>query len=99
TTPCHTLPLHDALPILIVEPTISIRRMYQPPYMAPNYANMIFASNKPAPVEVAPDDRRFNVGPYQDQPIQLTATEVDDLIPKERSEEHTSELQSREKLV
>jgi len=68
---------------LIVEPTISIRRMYQPPYMAPNYANMIFASNKPAPVEVAPDDRRFNVGPYQDQPIQLTATEVDDLIPKE----------------
>lgn len=68
---------------LIVEPTISIRKMYQPAYMATNYSNMIFASNKPAPVEVAPDDRRFNVGPYQERPIKLTATEVDDLIPKE----------------
>lgn len=68
---------------LIVEPTISIRRMYTPPYMAPNFASMIFASNKPASVEVAPDDRRFNVGPYQSLPIQLTATEVDVDIPNE----------------
>lgn len=68
---------------LIVEPTISIRRMYTPAYMAPNYSNMIFASNKPSPVEIAPDDRRFNVGPYQNFPIQLTATEVDILIPQE----------------
>lgn len=68
---------------LIVEPTISIRRMYTPAYMAPNYANMIFASNKPASVEIAPDDRRFNVGPYQSTPIQLTATEVDVDIPAE----------------
>jgi hypothetical protein len=68
---------------LIVEPLISIRKMYTPAYMAPNYSNMIFASNKPAAVEVAPDDRRFNVGPYQNNPIQLTANEVDELIPKE----------------
>ena len=68
---------------LIVEPTISIRRMYTPAYMATNFASMIFASNKPASVEIAPDDRRFNVGPYQTQPIQLTATEVDVDIPKE----------------
>lgn len=71
---------------LIVEPTISIRRMYTPAYMAPNYASMIFASNKPASVEIAPDDRRFNVGPYQSTPIQLTATEVDVDIPKELEE-------------
>ena len=68
---------------LIVEPTISIRRMYTPAYMAPNYASMIFASNKPASVEIAPDDRRFNVGSYQTIPIQLTATEVDVDIPRE----------------
>lgn len=68
---------------LIVEPTISIRRMYTPAYMATNFASMIFASNKPASVEIAPDDRRFNVGPYQTKPIQLTATEVDVDIPKE----------------
>lgn len=71
---------------LIVEPTISIRRMYTPAYMAPNFASMIFASNKPASVEIAPDDRRFNVGPYQSTPIQLTATEVDVDIPKELTE-------------
>lgn len=68
---------------LIVEPTISIRHMYTPAYMAPNYANMIFASNKPASVEIAPDDRRFNVGPYQTNAISLTATEIDSLIPAE----------------
>jgi len=68
---------------LIVEPMISIRKMYTPAYMAPNYANMIFASNKPAAVEVSPDDRRFNVGPYQNTPIQLTSTEVDVDIPSE----------------
>lgn len=68
---------------LIVEPTISIRRMYTPAYMATNYASMIFASNKPAAVEISPDDRRFNVGPYQNVPIRLTATEIDVHIPKE----------------
>jgi hypothetical protein len=68
---------------LIVEPTISIRKMYSPPYMAENFSSMIFASNKPGPVEVAPDDRRFNVAPYQNDPISLTATEVDDKIPRE----------------
>ncbi|GIV03813.1 MAG: hypothetical protein KatS3mg015_2643 [Fimbriimonadales bacterium] len=68
---------------LIVEPMISIRKMYTPAYMAPNYANMIFASNKATSVEIAPDDRRFNVGPYQTQPIQLTATEIDVDIPSE----------------
>lgn len=68
---------------LIVEPQISVRHMYTPPYMAPNYANMIFASNKPAVVDIPPDDRRFNVGGYQNNPIQLTATEVDVLIPQE----------------
>jgi hypothetical protein len=67
---------------LIVEPMISIRKMYNPAYMAENFANMIFASNKQA-VEIAPDDRRFNVAPYQNQPIKLTAHEVDDLIPAE----------------
>lgn len=51
--------------------------------MAENFSSMIFASNKPGPVEVAPDDRRFNVAPYQNDPISLTATEVDDKIPRE----------------
>ena len=71
---------------LIVEPVISIRAMYTPAFMATNYSNMLFASNKPAPVEVPPDDRRFNVAPYQATPIQITSHEIDDLIPKELTE-------------
>lgn len=68
---------------LIVEPTISIRKMYTQAYMAPNHSNMIFASNKPAPVEVSSDDRRFNVGPYQEQKIQLSVKEIEEDIPNE----------------
>jgi len=68
---------------LIVEPTISIRRMYAPPYMAKNYSNLIFASNKNQAVEIATDDRRFNVGGFQAMPIKLTATELDVDIPNE----------------
>jgi hypothetical protein len=62
---------------LIVEPTISIRKMYSPPYMATNYSNMVFASNRPEPVEVSPDDRRFNVGYYQRNKLQITSQEID----------------------
>jgi len=64
---------------LIVEPTISIRNMYRPAYLAPNFASMIFASNKPSSVEVAPDDRRFNVGVYQENKIQITGPEIDQI--------------------
>ena len=71
---------------LIVEPTISIRRMYQPAYAAKNYANLIFASNKNQPVEISDDDRRFNVAPYQGTPIHLSSTDVDVRIPAELEE-------------
>lgn len=64
---------------LIVEPYISVRKMYTPAYMAPNFANMIFASNKTDPVEVMPDDRRFNVGAYQKQKIQITTEEIEEI--------------------
>ena len=64
---------------LIVEPMISIRNMYRPAYLAPNFASMIFASNKPSSVEVAPDDRRFNVGAYQENKLQITGLEIDQI--------------------
>jgi hypothetical protein len=51
--------------------------MYSPAKIIKNFSNMIFASNKPAPVEVAPDDRRYNVAPYQGIPIQLTTLDLD----------------------
>lgn len=70
---------------LIVEPSISIRRMYMPPFMAKNYSNLLFASNKEEPVKVPPDDRRYNVGFYQAQPILevISAEEIDEVLPEE----------------
>lgn len=66
---------------LIVEPTISIRKMYHAHYEARNYANFIFASNKDAPVEISPDDRRFNVGAFQRFPLlsMMTSSEIDQI--------------------
>lgn len=68
---------------LITEPKISVRKMYHPPTEVQNFANMLFASNKPAPVEIAPDDRRFNVGAYQPNSLVLTDKEIFDDIPLE----------------
>ena len=61
---------------LIVEPLISVREMYKPSAIMRNYTNIIFASNNPRPVHIAPDDRRFNVGHYQSKPIQLTSDDI-----------------------
>lgn len=68
---------------LIVEPMISIRKMYMMAYMAPNHTNMAFASNKPEPVHIPPADRRFNVGYYQPKELTLTDDDVNVKIPRE----------------
>lgn len=64
---------------LIVEPRVSVREMYKPSTLLPNFCNLIFASNNSRPVSIAPDDRRFNVGRYQSQPIIVTSADIDDL--------------------
>jgi len=62
---------------LIVEPRISVREMYKPSTVMPNYCNLIFASNSAQPVTIAPDDRRFNVGRFQEKPIMLSSYDID----------------------
>ena len=64
---------------LIVEPRISVREMYKPSTVMDNYCNLIFASNSAQPVAIAPDDRRFNVGKFQPDPIVLTGNNIDSL--------------------
>lgn len=61
---------------LIVEPRISVREMYKPATVMRNYCNLIFASNSTQPVSIAPDDRRFNVGHFQDKPIVITSHDI-----------------------
>lgn len=60
----------------IVEPKISIRPMYAGHFMARNWTNFIFASNKPDPVEVDQADRRLNVADYQNTPIKLSVKDI-----------------------
>ena len=66
----------------ITEPTISIRSMYQNSYAAQNRTNWIFASNMPDPVMVDMNDRRFNVGHYQNEKLVIDQAEID-AIPHE----------------
>ena len=61
----------------IVEPEIPIRAMRTDHYMAKNWMNFIFASNKPNPIQIDPTDRRFNVANYQKEPIQITHDDID----------------------
>ena len=50
---------------LITEPTVMVRVMNRNAYAVNNFANWIFASNKPDPIQVDKNDRRFNIGGYQ----------------------------------
>ena len=61
---------------LIVEPRISVREMYKPSVVMSNFCNLIFASNSPRPVAIAPDDRRFNVAVFQEKPIKINADDI-----------------------
>lgn len=60
-----TSKLESKLRKWITEPTIDIRRMRTDTYSPPSYINLIFASNKPKPVDIPPTDRRTNVGQFQ----------------------------------
>ena len=62
---------------LITEPNVMVRMMNKNAYEVPNYASWIFASNKPDPVSVDKEDRRFNVGPYQGTKLKITDAELD----------------------
>ena len=49
----------------ITEPTIGIRHMRRTAYNSTNTVQFMFSSNMPQPVHIPEDDRRYNVGEYQ----------------------------------
>lgn len=51
----------------ITEPTIPIRHMRRTAYNAVNTVSFMFSSNMPQPVHIPENDRRYNVGDYQDK--------------------------------
>lgn len=67
------------LKTMITEPTQPIRKMRTDSYEIKNYSAFIFSSNKKRPVAIPPGDRRFNVGHFQPNQLQITEKEVDDI--------------------
>lgn len=62
---------------MITEPMLEIRAMRSNPIQVPNYTNYIFTSNDYDALSIDPTDRRFNVAPRQESPIQITDAEVE----------------------
>lgn len=62
---------------LITEPTVSIRRMRTDSYEVQNYTAFIFSSNKKRPVAIPAGDRRFNMGQFQRNKLQISQAEID----------------------
>lgn len=68
---------------LITEPIITIRKMRSAPYSVPNYNNWIAFANTKEQVKVEMSDRRYNVGIYQTERLDITDEEINDVIPSE----------------
>lgn len=60
----------------ITEPFVTIRDMYSSAVEWENFCNWIFSSNKPEPVLIPQEDRRFNVGKYQTKKLGMDDTEL-----------------------
>lgn len=52
---------------LITDPVIPIRLMRANAFQAPNYSNLIIATNQNVPIRLTASDRRYNVAPRQNQ--------------------------------
>lgn len=63
----------------ITEDEITIRGMRTNAIQCKNWLNFIIATNRPDPVQLTETDRRFNVAPPQERPIQLTEEEYESI--------------------
>ena len=75
--------LESKLKFYITEPIVPIRRMRTDSYSVPSYTGWIFGSNKPQPVVIPRNDRRYNVGQFQKTPLVISREEVEVKIPQE----------------
>lgn len=67
----------------ITEPTIQIRAMYSNAVEHKNFAGILCLSNKPNVILLQKHDRRWNIGPFQHEKLELTQKEVDETITSE----------------
>ncbi len=67
----------------ITEPVMSIEAKQQNQRMSESFINFIFTTNDLDSLPIEAGDRRFNVAPRQETPIELSAQEVEEFIPLE----------------
>lgn len=67
----------------ITEDQVTIRNMGQAAVQCDNYTGFIFSSNMDAPVMIKHTDRRYNIGMFQNNRLEITQDEIDHQIPKE----------------
>ena len=86
----------------ITEPTIPIRHMRRTAYDAPNHCCFMFSSNMPQPVHIPMNDRRYNVGEYQEK---MLPTPDDTVVNKELEAfaqfllDHKADIDQANKIV
>lgn len=90
--------IESELKDLITGRTASIRRMYQDTFSVPSFCNFIFASNKPQPVKIPGNDRRFNVGQRGTERLYFTDKELtsDGLVSEKEVRAFAQYLATRE---
>jgi hypothetical protein len=62
---------------IITEPTIPLRQMRANTVQAPNFTNLIIATNKSLPIKLTMGDRRYNVAPRQHKKIEISLEEYE----------------------
>lgn len=64
---------------LITEPKLIIRAMRRNAVIRPSYIGLIIATNHSDPIPMTANDRRMNIAPAQDIPLEITTTEIEAL--------------------
>ncbi len=67
----------------ITEPVMSIEAKQQNQRMSKSFINFIFTTNDLDSLPIEAGDRRFNVAPRQETPIELSTQEVEEFLPLE----------------
>jgi hypothetical protein len=67
----------------ITEDQVTIRNMGRAAVQCDNFTGFIFSSNMDAPVMIKHTDRRYNIGMFQNNRIEISQSEIDEQIPKE----------------
>jgi hypothetical protein len=76
----HMQKMMARLKNMITEPTIAVREMRTDLREAPNYLNLITASNQPNSMRIEENDRRFNVCPRQEHKLLYESEKGETLI-------------------